>query len=119
MDAAHLGEVDLSLLSCRRIVQAHGGLRLAPPSQTWKTFLRNHLAGTIAIDFLTVPTVTFNIVYVFFVLSLERRRVPDSPKARRQLAFVGIEHATCERRVFHPLRQRKAYIVECIHHVHA
>jgi transposase InsO family protein len=46
-----------------------------PPSQTWKTFLRNHLVGTIAIDFLTVPTVTFNIVYVFFVLSLERRRV--------------------------------------------
>jgi len=46
-----------------------------PPSQTWKTFVRNHLAGTIAIDFLTVPTVTFNIVYVFFVLSLERRRV--------------------------------------------
>jgi putative transposase len=46
-----------------------------PSSQTWKTFLRNHLAGTIAVDFLTVPTVTFNIVYVFFVLSLERRRV--------------------------------------------
>jgi putative transposase len=46
-----------------------------PPSQTWKTFLRNHLAGTIAIDFLAVPTVTFDIVYVFFVLSLERRRV--------------------------------------------
>ena len=46
-----------------------------PPSQTWKTFLRNHLAGTIAIDFLTVPTVTFGIVYVFFVLSLDRRRV--------------------------------------------
>jgi putative transposase len=46
-----------------------------PPPQTWKTFLRNHLAGTIAIDFLTVPTVTFNFVYVFFVLSLERRRV--------------------------------------------
>jgi hypothetical protein len=31
--------------------------------------------GTIAIDFLTVPTITFDIVYVFFVLSLERRRV--------------------------------------------
>ena len=46
-----------------------------PPSQTWKNFVRNHLAGTIAIDFLTVPTVTFNILYVFFVLSLERRRV--------------------------------------------
>lgn len=46
-----------------------------PPSQTWKTFVRNHLVGTIAIDFLTVPTVTFGVVYVFFVLSLERRRV--------------------------------------------
>jgi transposase InsO family protein len=46
-----------------------------PRSQTWTTFLRNHLAGTIAIDFLTVPTVTFGILYVFFVLSLDRRRV--------------------------------------------
>ena len=46
-----------------------------PPSQTSKTFVRNHLGGTIAIDFLTVPTVTFGIAYVFFVLSLERRRV--------------------------------------------
>jgi hypothetical protein len=34
-----------------------------------------HLAGTIAIDFLVVPTVTFNVLYVFFVLSLERRRI--------------------------------------------
>ena len=46
-----------------------------PPSQTWKTFLRNHLEATIAIDLLTVPTVTFNVLYVFFVLSLDRRRV--------------------------------------------
>jgi hypothetical protein len=46
-----------------------------PPSQTWKTLLGNHLAGTIAIDFLTVPTVTFGVLYVFFVLSLEHRRV--------------------------------------------
>ena len=48
---------------------------LGPPSQTWGTFVRNHLAGTIAIDFLTVPTVTFNVLYVFFVLSIQRRRV--------------------------------------------
>jgi len=46
-----------------------------PPSQTWGPFIRNHLAGTLAIDFLTVPTVTFDVLYVFFVLSLERRRV--------------------------------------------
>jgi putative transposase len=46
-----------------------------PPSTTWGTFLPTHLAGTIAIDFLTVPTVTFQVLYVFFVLSLERRRI--------------------------------------------
>jgi hypothetical protein len=44
-------------------------------SQTWATFVRNHLVGTLAIDFLTVPTVTFGVLYVFFVLSLERRRI--------------------------------------------
>jgi putative transposase len=45
------------------------------PSVTWGQFVRVHLPGTIAIDFLTVPSVTFNVLYVFFVLSLERRRV--------------------------------------------
>jgi hypothetical protein len=44
-------------------------------SQTWATFVRNHLAGTLAIDFLTVPTVTFCVPYVFFVLWLKRRRI--------------------------------------------
>jgi transposase InsO family protein len=44
-------------------------------SQTWATFVRNHLVGTLAIDFLTVPTVTFGVLYLFFVLSLERRRI--------------------------------------------
>ncbi len=46
-----------------------------PPSTTWGTFLRTHLAGTLAVDLLTVPTVTFDALYVFFVLSLERRRI--------------------------------------------
>ena len=46
-----------------------------PRSLTWGKFLRMHLPGTIAIDFLTVPTVTFNVLYVFFVLSLDRRRI--------------------------------------------
>jgi hypothetical protein len=34
-----------------------------PPSQTWRTFLKNHEADTIAIDFLTVPTVSFSLLY--------------------------------------------------------
>jgi putative transposase len=49
--------------------------RPRPPSQTWGTFVRNHLPGTLAIDFLTVKAATFGVLYVFFVLSLERRRV--------------------------------------------
>jgi len=45
-----------------------------PPSQTWRTFLTNHLAQTAAIDFFTVPTATFRVLFVFVVLSHERRR---------------------------------------------
>jgi putative transposase len=46
-----------------------------PPSQGWRTFLRNHLWEAVAIDFALVPTVTFRLLFVFVVLSLERRRV--------------------------------------------
>lgn len=46
-----------------------------PPSTTWKAFVRAHLPGTIAIDFLVVPTATLRLLYVFFVLSLKRRRL--------------------------------------------
>ena len=42
---------------------------------TWWTFIGNHLAGTLAVDFFTVPTVTFDVLYVFVVLSLERRQI--------------------------------------------
>ena len=46
-----------------------------PPSQTWRTFLTNHLAQTAAIDFFTVPRATFRVLFVFVVLAHERRRV--------------------------------------------
>jgi putative transposase len=46
-----------------------------PRSQTWRTFLTNHLAQTAAIDFFTVPTAAFRVLFVFVVLSHERRRV--------------------------------------------
>ena len=51
------------------------GGRPRRPSQTWMTFMRNHLGGTLAIDLFTVPTVTFDVLYVFVVLSLERRLI--------------------------------------------
>jgi hypothetical protein len=44
--------------------------RCGRPTQTWKRFLRNHLAETAAIDFLTVPTASFRTQYVFVVPSL-------------------------------------------------
>jgi hypothetical protein len=46
-----------------------------PPSQTWRTFLKNHVGSLASIDFLTVPTVTFQVLYVFIVLRLDRRQI--------------------------------------------
>jgi transposase InsO family protein len=46
-----------------------------PPSQTWRTFLDNHVGLPASIDFFTVPTATFRVLYVFFVLAHDRRRV--------------------------------------------
>jgi hypothetical protein len=42
--------------------------RRTPPSQTWRTFLENHLGSTVAIDFFSVPTLTCRILFVFVVL---------------------------------------------------
>ena len=60
--------------------------RPGPPSQSWRTFVNNHRSAIVAIDFLAVPTATFRVLYVFVVLSLDRRRivhfnVTDSPTA--------------------------------------
>ena len=45
------------------------------PSQTWRTFLANHVQDIAAIDFFTVPTATFRVLYVLLVLRHERRRL--------------------------------------------
>jgi transposase InsO family protein len=46
-----------------------------PPSQTWKTFLDNHLNQLVSIDFFTVPTATFRVLFALVVLAHRRRRV--------------------------------------------
>ncbi len=46
-----------------------------PPSQTWRTFLNNHLQQLVSTDFFVVPTVTFRVLYVFVVLAHDRRRL--------------------------------------------
>lgn len=46
-----------------------------PPSQSWKTFLENHLKTMVSVDFFTVPTIRFQLLYVFLVLAHDRRRI--------------------------------------------
>ena len=40
-----------------------------PPSQTWRTFLENHVKTMVSVDFFTVPTIRFQVLYVFLVLA--------------------------------------------------
>jgi len=60
--------------------------RWGRPTQNWKTFLRNHLGETAAVDFLTMPTVMFQTLYVFVVLSLDRRHILHINVTRRPTA---------------------------------
>jgi hypothetical protein len=49
--------------------------RRHPPSQRWRTFLRNHAPHIWAADFFTVQTLTFQTLYVFFFITHDRRRL--------------------------------------------
>jgi putative transposase len=54
-------------------------IRRAPrdpdPVKRWLTFLRNHREAIAAIDFFTVPTLTFGVLYCFFVIGHDRRKI--------------------------------------------
>ncbi len=45
------------------------------PGRRWQTFLDNHREAIAAMDFFTVPTLTFGVLYCFFVISHDRRRI--------------------------------------------
>jgi putative transposase len=61
--------------------------RRKPPSQTWRTFLANHMKDMVSSDFFVVPTVFFRVLFVFVILSHDRRRI----------AHVAVtEHPTSE-----------------------
>lgn len=70
-----------------RTVSRHMPKRRKPPSQTWRTFLDNHVGELVSIDFFTVPTARFQVVFGFLVLSHNRRRV---------LHFNATDHPTAE-----------------------
>ncbi len=58
-----------------------------PISPTWRTFLKQHMQDTVAIDFFTVATVRFRVLFVLVVLTHDRRRV---------IYFNVTEHPTAE-----------------------
>ena len=60
---------------CRELRQQVSGPGAAPPSQTWRIFLQNHINSMVSVDFFTLPTVRFQVLYVFIVLAHERRRI--------------------------------------------
>jgi hypothetical protein len=49
--------------------------RQGPPSQGWKTFLRNHAAGIASIDLFMVHTISFKLLYGLVILRHARRRL--------------------------------------------
>jgi len=60
---------------CQTSIAKYMVHRPGTPAQSWRTFIQNHLTDIAAIDFFTVHTATFRTLYVFVVLSLERRQI--------------------------------------------
>jgi putative transposase len=63
--------IEVSERSVSRLLKG----RRHPPSQTWRTFLANHTAALISMDFFTVPTLTGRVLFVLVLLSHDRRRI--------------------------------------------
>src|SRR5947209_19308269 len=63
--------IDVAERTVSRLLPKRG----TPPSQTWRTFLTNHVRDLVSIDFFTVPTALLRVLFVLVVLSHHRRRV--------------------------------------------
>ena len=49
--------------------------RRQPPSQTWKTFLRNHAGGIAALDLFVVPTIDLRMLFALVIVRIDRRLI--------------------------------------------
>jgi hypothetical protein len=63
--------IDISERTVSRLVRR----RHRPSGQTWRTFLTNHVAALVSMDFFTVPTVTGRVLFVLVLLAHQRRRI--------------------------------------------
>ena len=67
-----------------------------PPSQNWRTFLKNHMQNFVSANFFVVPTITFRLLFVVVILSHDRQRPihfavtanPTTEWAARQLLIA-------------------------------
>ena len=75
-----------------------------PPSQGWKTFLRNHADGIASMDLFVVPTISFKLLYGLLILKHGRREImflsatahPSAEWISRQLTEAfGWEEGPC------------------------
>ncbi len=73
--------IDIAERTVSRLLQK----RRIPPSQTWRTFLTNHVRDLVSLDFFTVPTARLRVFFVLVVLAHHRRRI---------LHFNVTEHPT-------------------------
>ena len=64
------------------------------PKQKWLAFLQNHREGIATFDFFPVPTVTFRVLYCFFVIEHERRKILHSNVTPQ--SHGGMDRATTE-----------------------
>jgi hypothetical protein len=60
---------------CQATVAKYMVRRRQPPSQTWRTFLQNHIGQIVAADFFVVPTATYRLLFVLVLLAHDRRRI--------------------------------------------
>ena len=65
----------LGIVVAERTVSRLMPKRRTPPSQSWHTFLTNHVRDLVSIDFFTVPTAGLRVLFVLLVLAHHRRRV--------------------------------------------
>ena len=76
-------EIAVGQTSVAKYMARHRG----PPSQNWKTFLRNHADGIASIDLFVVPTLSFRLLYGLLILN----------HSRRQILWLGVTtHPTAE-----------------------
>ena len=68
-----------------------------PPSQTWRTFLDHHVREIVAMDFFTVPTLAFRVLYGFLVLRHDQRVVVHFHATDLEYYHTVCPHLSLER----------------------